>query len=84
VKSVCGVLEISIGEVTTHLSSLISEEVGCVLLTLGLSNCNFLCELVLQLAILEDHEKMCNVIDTRFKSDCSDWIFHIVPVQMLY
>lgn len=80
VRSVCGVFEISIAEGTTHLCRLVSEEAGSIHLTLGLSNCNFLCELTLQLGILEDHEKKCNVIDAvqvslkgdKFKSDCSD------------
>lgn len=71
VRTVCGVLEISIAEVTTHLCALISEEAGSIQLTLWLSNCNFLCELTLQMAISEDHEKMCD-IDAKFKSDCSD------------
>lgn len=72
VRSVCGVLEISIAEVTMHLCPLISEEAGSIQLTLRLSNCNFLCKLTLQLAILEVHEKMYEIIDAKFKSDCSD------------
>lgn len=71
VRSVCGVFEISIAEVTMYVRPLVSEEAGSTQLTLGSQIVTLFCELILQLAILEDHEKMCNIIDARLKSDCS-------------